>query len=240
MTARTHSDPQTGSPEAGSDPASGGAIVVAVDGPAAAGKGTLARRLARALNLVYLDTGSIYRAVAARLLAAGGDPQDSAAATEVARALTSADLDRGDLRAEGVGGAASVVSAHLDVRAALLDFQRAVAFDPPAGRAGAVLDGRDIGTVVCPDACAKLFVTASLEERARRRHEELLARGEARIYARVLEDLRERDERDAARATAPMTVAADAVTLDTSDLDVDAAFHRALDIVRTRCGVTAA
>ena len=235
MSARTHSDTVTGG-----RPAAGGAIVVAVDGPAAAGKGTLARRLAQALNLVYLDTGSIYRAVAARLLAAGGDPQDAAAAAAVARGLASDDLGRDDLRAEGVGAAASVVSAHQDVRAALLDFQRAVAFDPPDGRAGAVLDGRDIGTVVCPDACAKLFVTASLGERARRRHEELLGRGEARIYARVLEDLRERDERDAARATAPMTVAADAVTLDTSDLDVDAAFHRALDIVRTRCGVTAA
>jgi cytidylate kinase len=227
-------------PTSGSHAAPGGAIVVAVDGPAAAGKGTLARRLADALNLVYLDTGSIYRAVAAKLLAAGGDPADAEAATEVARALTSDDLDRDDLRAEGVGAAASVVSAHQEVRAALLDFQRAVAFDPPAGRAGAVLDGRDIGTVVCPDACAKLFVTASLEERARRRHEELLGRGEARIYARVLADLKERDERDAARATAPMTAAPDAVTLDTSDLDVEAAFHRAMDIVRTRCGVTAA
>jgi cytidylate kinase len=214
--------------------------VVAVDGPAAAGKGTLARRLAAALNLVYLDTGSIYRAVAARLLADGGDPEDADAATAVARSLTSADLGRDDLRAEGVGAAASVVSAHQPVRAALLEFQRAVAFDPPTGRAGAVLDGRDIGTVVCPEACAKLFVTASLEERARRRHEELLARGEARIYARVLEDLKERDDRDAARATAPMTAAPDAVTLDTSNLDVDAAFQQALDIVRSRCGVTTA
>jgi cytidylate kinase len=235
MTADTDSNPTSGS-----DAAPASAIVVAVDGPAAAGKGTLARRLADALNLVYLDTGSIYRAVAAKLLAAGGDPADVRAATEVAQRLTSDDLGRDDLRAEGVGAAASVVSAHQDVRAALLEFQRAVAFDPPAGRAGAVLDGRDIGTVVCPDACAKLFVTASLEERARRRHEELLGRGEARIYARVLEDLRERDERDAARDTAPMTAAVDAVTLDTSDLDVDAAFHRALDIVRSRCGVTTA
>ena len=227
-------------PTSGSDAAPASAIVVAVDGPAAAGKGTLARRLADALNLVYLDTGSIYRAVAAKLLAAGGHPADVRAATEVAQGLTSDDLGRDDLRAEGVGAAASVVSAHQDVRAALLEFQRAVAFDPPAGRAGAVLDGRDIGTVVCPDACAKLFVTASLEERARRRHEELLGRGEARIYARVLEDLRERDARDGARETAPMMAAADAVTLDTSDLDIDAAFHRALDIVRSRCGVTTA
>ena len=229
MTARTRHETSANGP-----------IVVAVDGPAAAGKGTLARRLADSLNLVYLDTGSIYRAVAAKLLAAGGDPHDAEAAAEVARALTSYDLARGDLRAEGVGAAASVVSAHQGVREALLDFQRAVAFDPPAGRGGAVLDGRDIGTVVCPDACAKLFVTASLQERARRRHEELLGRGEERIYARVLEDLRERDDRDAARATAPMTAAADAVTLDTSDLDVEAAFHQALDIVRSRCGATAA
>jgi cytidylate kinase len=227
-------------PTSGSDAAPTSAIVVAVDGPAAAGKGTLARRLADALNLVYLDTGSIYRAVAAKLLAAGGDPADVRAATEVAQGLTSDDLGRDDLRAEGVGAAASVVSAHQEVRAALLEFQRTVAFDPPAGRAGAVLDGRDIGTVVCPDACAKLFVTASLEERARRRYEELLGRGEARIYARVLEDLRERDARDGARAAAPMMAAADAVTLDTSDLDIDAAFHRALDIVRSRCGVTTA
>jgi len=219
---------------------SAGPIVIAVDGPAAAGKGTLARRLADALNLVYLDTGSIYRAVAAKLLADGGDPDDAAAAYKVAAALSSDDLARDDLRAEGVGAAASVVSAHPGVRTALLEFQRAIAFDPPAGRAGAVLDGRDIGTIVCPEACAKLFVTASLEERARRRHEELLGRGEARIYARVLEDLKERDERDAARATAPMTAAADAVTLDTSDLDAEAAFRRALDIVRTRCGVTTA
>lgn len=228
MNARTRSESRSADP-----------IVVAVDGPAAAGKGTLARRLADALNLVYLDTGSIYRAVAAKLLAAGGDPSDADAATKVAKALSSADLGRDDLRAEGVGAAASVVSAHQGVREALLDFQRAVAFDPPAGRAGAVLDGRDIGTVVCPEACAKLFVTASLEERARRRHEELLGRGEARIYARVLQDLKERDERDAARAAAPMTAAADAVTLDTSSLHVEAAFQQALEIVRSRCGVTA-
>jgi cytidylate kinase len=215
---------------------SNSSIVVAVDGPAAAGKGTLARRLAEALDLIYLDTGSIYRAVAAKLLANGRDPHDAAAAAAVARGLTSADLARDDLRAEGVGDAASVVSAHTAVREALLHFQRDVAFDPPDGSRGAVLDGRDIGTVVCPEACAKLFVTASLDERARRRFEELRARGEARIYARVRADLAERDERDAARATAPLKPAADAVTLDTSDLDAEAAFRQALDIVRARCG----
>jgi cytidylate kinase len=122
------------------------------------------------------------------------------------------------------------------VRRALLGFQRAVAFDPPAGYRGAVLDGRDIGTVVCPEACAKLFVTASLDERARRRFEELRARGEARIYARVREDLAERDRRDGARAAAPLKPAADAVEIDTSELDAEAVLRQALDIVRARCG----
>jgi cytidylate kinase len=211
-------------------------IVVAIDGPAAAGKGTLARRLAAALDLVYLDTGSIYRAVAAKLLEAGQDPHDAAAAEAEARRLTAADLERGDLRAEGVGAAASVVSAITAVREALLAFQRAVAFDPPPGKAGAVLDGRDIGTVVCPEACAKLFVTASLDERARRRHAELAERGEPSDLAEVRSNLAARDDRDAGRDAAPLIPAADAVTLDTSELDPDAAFARALEIVRARCG----
>lgn len=211
-------------------------IVVAIDGPAAAGKGTLARRLAAELDLVYLDTGSIYRAVAAKLLADGGDPQNTAAAERVARALAAADLDRPDLRDEQVGAAASVVSAIPGVREALLEFQRAVAFRPPEGKAGAVLDGRDIGTVVCPEACAKLFVTASLQERARRRHLELQQRGEAGDLEAVKRNLAGRDERDAARDAAPLKPALDAVTLDTSELDPDAAFARALEIVRARCG----
>jgi cytidylate kinase len=211
-------------------------IVVAIDGPAAAGKGTLARRLAEALNLVYLDTGSIYRAVAAKLLEAGRDPHDNAAAEAEARRLTTADLARADLRSEGVSAAASVVSAIPEVRQALLAFQRTVAFDPPPGKAGAVLDGRDIGTVVCPEACAKLFVTASLEERARRRHAELVDRGEASDLAEVRGNLAARDDRDAGRDAAPLVPATDAVTLDTSELDPDAAFARALEIVRARCG----
>jgi len=210
-------------------------IIVAVDGPAAAGKGTLARRLAQAFDLAYLDTGGLYRAVAAKVLAAGGDVRDTGATRAAAESLTSADLERLDLRAEGVGAAASEVSAQPAVREALLAFQRDFARNPPAGKSGAVLDGRDIGTVVCPDACAKLFVTASLAERARRRHEELRARGEGRIYAEVLRDMEARDARDAARDVAPLTTAPDAVRLDTSDLDAEAAFWAARDVVRRRC-----
>jgi cytidylate kinase len=212
-----------------------GAIVVAVDGPAAAGKGTLARRLARTFDLAYLDTGGLYRAVAAKVLAAGGDVADVATAATAADNLTSTDLERLDLRAEGVGEAASQVSAMEPVREALLQFQRDFAHNPPAGARGAVLDGRDIGTIVCPDACAKLFVTATLAERARRRHEELRGRGEASIHADVLRDMAARDARDAARDVAPLKPAPDAYQLDTSDMDAEAAFRTAYDIVRSRC-----
>ena len=210
-------------------------MIIAVDGPAAAGKGTLARRLAASHNLAYLDTGSLYRAVGAKVLAASGDPDDSVAATMAAENLTPEELERHDLRAEGVAAAASKVSAQPAVREALLAFQRNFARCPPPGRDGAVLDGRDIGTVVCPDACAKLFVTASLQERARRRHEELRARGEGSIYGEVLRDMQERDARDAARATAPLRPARDAVRLDTSERDVDAVVEAAERIVRERC-----
>lgn len=210
--------------------------VIAIDGPAASGKGTLARRLAAALDLAYLDTGSVYRAVAAKMLAAGRDPADEAAAVGAARSLTPADLERGDLRGERVGAAASEVSALPEVRRTLLGFQRDFARNPPHGKQGAVLDGRDIGTVVCPEACAKLFVTASAEERAKRRHEELLARGEESIYARVLRDMQMRDERDSGRETAPLRPAEDAFRIDTSGIGPDAVLRAALDIVRDRCG----
>jgi cytidylate kinase len=209
-------------------------IVVAIDGPAAAGKGTLARRLAEELGLAHLDTGALYRAVGAKLLAAGEDPHDGILAEAAARALTPADLERANLRSEAAGEAASVVAAQDGVRRALLDFQRRFAHNPPPGKAGAVLDGRDIGTVVCPEANAKLFVTASAEERARRRHEELLARGEASIYARVLEDMKARDARDERRAAAPLKPADDAYVLDTSELDADAAYAAALAFVDSR------
>ena len=209
-------------------------MIIAIDGPGAAGKGTLARRLAQALDLAFLDTGLLYRAVAAKVLAGGGDPADPAAAAAAARATAIADLDRPDLREETVAQGASKVAAIPEVRAALLDLQRLFAAQPPGGKRGAVLDGRDIGTVVCPDAEVKLFVTASLEARAARRQKELRARGQASIYARVKQEMQERDTRDSARATAPLKPAPDAVVLDTSEMDADGAFRAAMDIVATR------
>ena len=215
-------------------------MIIAVDGPVAAGKGTLARRLAGALGLAYLDTGSIYRAVAAKILAAGGDPEDHGLAVEAALGLDPADLGRGDLRREDVGQAASKVAANQAVRAALLDFQRRFARQPPGGESGAVLDGRDIGTVVCPGAEVKFFLTASIEARAARRHKELLQRGEESIYARVLQDLRERDARDSGRTTAPMKAAEDALRLDTSEMDADQAFAAAMAEIASRQGPSGA
>ena len=205
--------------------------VVAVDGPAAAGKGTLARRLAAELGLPYLDTGLLYRAVGRRVLDASGDPRDAVAAEAAARALTAADLARGDLRGPEADMAASAVATLPAVRAALLDWQR------DFGRThGAVMDGRDIGTVIFPDAPAKLFVTASPEARARRRHAELAARGVVRDIADVEAEMRARDAQDAARATAPMKPAADAVVLDTTQLGIEEAFQAARALVRARLG----
>jgi cytidylate kinase len=212
-------------------------MIIAVDGPSASGKGTLARRLARALSLAYLDTGQVYRAVAAQVLAAGADPADPATAVAAAHALVADDLNRPNLRDEDVGQAASILAAIPELRAALLGFQRSFAQQPPAGAKGAVLDGRDIGTVVCPEAAAKLYVTASPEVRAQRRHEELIARGADSIYARVLEDMKERDRRDESRAAAPSRPAPDALVLDTSSLDPDEVFETALAYIRQRCGL---
>jgi CMP/dCMP kinase len=210
-------------------------LVVAVDGPAASGKSTLARRLAAHFALRFLDTGLLYRAVARAMLDRGLDPGDADAAVGAARSLAPEDVDPARLRGEGVGQGASKVAAVPAVRAALLPFQRRFA----ASASGAVLAGRDVGTVVCPDARFKLFVTASDEERARRRHEELLrARGDAPIYAAVLEELRERDRRDADRAIAPMRVAPDAWVLDTTRLDAEAAFQAACR--RIEAGIRAA
>lgn len=210
-------------------------MIVAIDGPAAAGKGTLARRLAAALGLAYLDTGLLYRAVAAVALERGCDTSDPAAASAVARGLEPKDLSRPDLRSEAVTAAASRVAAIAEVREALLAFQRGFAAAPPNGKPGAVLDGRDIGTVVCPAAAAKLFVTASLEARAERRHKELLERGETSIYARVLEEMRARDARDSERAAAPLKAADDAVLLDTTEMTLDAAFEAAMAVIEA-CG----
>lgn len=209
-------------------------MIITVDGPAASGKGTLARRLADRLGYAHLDTGRLYRAVGLALLRAGGDPGDVEAAAQVARRLDPAILDDPELAGEAAGNAASVVGAIPAVRAALLAMQREFAAHPPGGRAGAVLDGRDTGTVVCPQAQAKLFLTASAQERARRRDNELQARGEASIYARVLADIKERDRRDTRRAVAPLKPAEDAVVIDTTGMDADAVFAAAWRSIHAR------
>jgi cytidylate kinase len=209
----------------------GAPLIVAIDGPAAAGKGTLARRLAARLGLPYLDTGLLYRAVGRLVLDRAADPQDPAAAEAAALALAPADLDRPDLRTPEAAMAASAVAAVPAVRAALLAFQRSF------GQArGAVLDGRDIGTVVFPQARVKLFVTASPAARARRRWLELQAAGSTVPLAQVEAETRQRDAQDAARATAPMKPAPDAVLLDTTALDADQAFAAALAHLDTRLG----
>lgn len=207
-------------------------MIVAVDGLVAAGKGTLARRLAAALGFHHLDTGMIYRAVGARMLAGGIDPADAARAEAAARALAAADLERPGMRDEAVGRAASIVAANPGVRAALVEFQRGFARRPP----GTVLDGRDIGTVICPEAEVKFFVTAAAEIRARRRFDELQARGGSATYAAVLQDLQERDARDQGRGVAPTKPAEDAIILDTSALSAEEVFVRALAIVKARAG----
>lgn len=205
-------------------------MIIAIDGPAASGKGTLARRLAEHLNLPHLDTGLLYRATARALMDHGQNFADVPAAVTAARGLSLIDFDPELLRDRSTGRAASVVAAIPEVRAALLDVQRAFA----ARAEGAVLDGRDIGTVICPNADVKIFVTASAQTRATRRALELKGRGEQIDYATILEDIRQRDEIDSNRATAPLRKAADAIELDTTDLDVEAAFGKALAIVQAR------
>ncbi len=211
-------------------------MIIALDGPAASGKGTLGRRLAERFGLAYLDTGLLYRAVAAKLARAGQEPSDEAAATTAARDLTLAELGDPALREDGYAAAASKVAAIPAVRQALLELQRRFAKSPPCGKKGAVLDGRDIGTVICPDADAKLYVTADLETRAGRRHKELRDRGIDIIYARVLQDLKERDARDSGRLAAPLKRAADAFPLDTSGLDADQAFAAAVHYILKTTG----
>lgn len=206
-------------------------LIIAVDGPAAAGKGTLARRLAAALNLPYLDTGLLYRAVGRRVLDRGADPRDAAIAEAEARALLPSDLDRGDLRGPAADMAASAVAAIPAVRAALVEWQRDF-----GRRHGAVMDGRDIGTVIFPEAPVKLFVTASPEARARRRFEELHARGVAADLAQVESEMRARDAQDAGRSTAPMKPAEDAAVLDTTGLGIEEAFGAAMELVKARLG----
>jgi cytidylate kinase len=207
------------------------AIVIAVDGPAASGKGTIARALASHFGLPHLDTGLLYRAVALNLFRFGGDPGSEFEAMRACD-ITSVSLDDPDLRSEVVGSIASRISAYPSVREKLLDRQRRF-----AGQAGgAVLDGRDIGTVIAPGADVKLFVTASIEVRARRRLAELLSRGMATHLEDVVIDLKARDARDSSRSAAPLAQADDAMLLDTSDMDIDAAIAAAIMLVEERLG----
>lgn len=201
-------------------------MIIAVDGPAAAGKGTIARALARHFGYHFLDTGSLYRMVGLVVLRAGGDPHDRAAAIAAANTLNPAHYRDEDLRNEAVGAAASIVAVIPEVRAALLDVQRDFARQPP----GAVLDGRDIGTVVCPEAEVKLFITASPEVRARRRQLELGSDD----YAAILADIRARDDRDSRRAAAPLVPASNAVVIDTSTMDIEAATATAIRVAKRR------
>ena len=205
-------------------------MIIAIDGPAASGKGTLARRLGEAFALPHLDTGLLYRATARAVLDAGGDLADAGAAERAAAGLDLRRLEADRLRGKDMGEAASIVAALPAVRAALLAAQR----DFAGAAAGAVLDGRDIGTVICPHADVKIFVVASAEARAARRARELEGRGERVDPAAVLADIRRRDARDSGRSAAPLRPADDAVTLDTTALDVEAAFAAALSIVEGR------
>lgn len=213
-------------------------MVIAIDGPAASGKGTLARRLSGELGFAHLDTGALYRAVGLMVLQAGDDPSDAEAAARAARKLhpeiAPGVLHDPDLRTDQAAQAASKVAAVPAVRAALLDFQRRFAAEPPGGAPGAVLDGRDIGTVVCPGADAKLFVTASLEVRTERRLKELQAHGVAAIHDDVLVDMKDRDARDSQRAASPLRPAVDALLLDTSSMTADQAFDAAIAFIRSK------
>jgi cytidylate kinase len=204
-------------------------MIIAIDGPAAAGKGTLARRIAAALSLPYLDTGLLYRAVGRLVLDAGQDPADEEAATKAARTITELDLRRTDLRDPKADRAASQVASIPSVRQALLDYQRHY-----GNQNGAVLDGRDIGTIVFPRADVKLFITASLAARAARRHAELTQRGEAVSLEAVLADMAARDEADRNRIAAPLKPAFDATAIDTTDIDAETAFQKALALIEEK------
>jgi cytidylate kinase len=208
-------------------------VVIAIDGTAACGKGTLARALAKHFGFAQLDSGALYRLTALGVLEAGGDPADEAAAVRAARAIVPARATDPAIRTDTVGKAASRVAALGGVRAALLQFQRDFAARPPGGR-GAVIDGRDIGTVIAPDAAAKLFVDARPEVRAQRRHLELKAMGIDKPVPVLVEELQARDAADRARPISPLVAAPDAVLLDTSDLGIEPAFKAALALVEPK------
>ncbi len=206
-------------------------MIIAIDGPSASGKGTLAKKLATELNFAYLDTGKIYRAVGFNMLRQNKDLDDNFAALNMAKSLNYNDLDNAQLKNDDVAQAASKVAVMPDVRQALLEFQQNFAKKPPEGKTGVVLDGRDIGTVICPDAHIKLFISANVEIRAKRRHKELLEREEPSIYQQVLADLQERDERDSNRKQAPLKAADDAIIVDTSDMNILEVLDFALRVV---------
>lgn len=208
--------------------------VIAIDGPAAAGKGTLARRLAEYYGFAYLDTGLLYRAVGRRLLDRGDDPGHVEAATEAARSLAPEALENPALRNDETASAASQVAVIPQVREALLQFQQRFAASPPGDAPGAVIDGRDIGTVVCPGTPYKLFVTASIEERAERRLKELRERGIESIHGRVLQEMKDRDARDSQRDIAPLAKSEDALLIDTTEMDPEKVFSVALDHLSTQ------
>ena len=208
-------------------------MIIAVDGPAASGKGTLARQLAAHFNLAYLDTGALYRAVGLTVLRNNDDPTDIAVAEKAARNLSFESFDDPALRDEATGAAASKVAAILGVRGALLEFQRSFSIHPPGQKRGVVLDGRDIGTVVFPETPYKIFLVADVEIRARRRVKELRARGVKAIHNAVLQDMSDRDAFDKSRGISPLVPARDAFVLDTSELDADAVFAAALDSINS-------
>jgi cytidylate kinase len=214
--------------------------VIAIDGPAASGKGTLSRRLADHLNFAHMDTGALYRAVGYIALQNNDDPADEQCAIQAAQTLadtfTPDMLDNTELRTDTTGQAASKVAAHNDVRAALLKLQRDFAINPGDAYKGAVLDGRDIGTVICPDAPVKLFITATPEVRAQRRFAELCAKGAEVTLEGVLADVQARDARDSTRAEAPLKPAEDAELMDTSTMDIETAVARAIELVAARRG----
>ena len=206
-------------------------MIIAIDGPAAAGKGTLAKALSVYFDFSYLETGLLYRTIARKVLIKGGDPDDILLAESIAKNLSPDDLEIKGLRSEKIGQAASKISAISDVRRELLHFQRNFANNPPNGKSGAILDGRDIGTIICPEANIKIFITASMEVRAKRRLKELQNQEANAIYADVLEAMIERDRRDERREIAPLAPAGDAVILDTTFLTEVDVYNKALTII---------
>ena len=215
-------------------------IVVAIDGPSGSGKGTLGRALAAEIGLAYLDTGLIYRAVADKALRTGADLLDQAACWAIADTLQPADMAAPGLRTEAVGQAASRLAAYVPVRAALLDFQRRFAEQPPDGACGAVLDGRDIGTVVCPDADLKIYLTADFTARVLRRYDAALQSGEAITPRAMAQSIHERDTREAQRSISPMKPADDAVVIDTSELTAAEVLEQVVGLVRSRAATPGA